>query len=444
MRKTVIQVRNLSKQYPLGEREQYKALRDVLSNAAHSLLLGREDRDEDKAFWALRDVSFEVQQGEVLGLIGHNGAGKSTLLKIISRITRPTEGVVGIRGRVGSLLEVGTGFHPELTGRENIYLSGAVLGMRQSEIERKFDEIVAFAEVERFLDTPVKRYSTGMYLRLAFAVAAHLEPDILLVDEVLAVGDVAFQKKCLGKMNDVGQEGRTVLFVSHNMDAIGRLCDRTLWLAEGHLRADGPTKEVVQTYLDTSNRRAGPGQPIHVGHMPRRGNGDVRVTHVVYSAGNAKEHAQLQSMGPLDISLAMESNADRTVNSVAASLYSQSGLRLVNADTLALGRPVELRRGRNIVHLRINALYLKPGSYVLGWWVGDALGRVFDHVETGLQVSVLGEATSGFGVRPRADGVVVCPFEVVAVENGPSTNGKHMGCDLNESPLRQSAAEEES
>jgi lipopolysaccharide transport system ATP-binding protein len=207
---------------------------------------------DDEIFWALRDVSFNVKAGEVIGVVGHNGAGKSTLLKILSRITEPTHGEAAIRGRVGSLLEVGTGFHPELTGRENVYLSGTILGMRQVEIKRKFDEIVTFAGVERFLDTPVKRYSSGMYVRLAFAVAAHLEPEILLVDEVLAVGDAAFQKQCLGKMGDVAVDGRTVLFVSHNMIAVQNLCTRVIWLDHGKIKEQGPASEILSKYLSAS------------------------------------------------------------------------------------------------------------------------------------------------------------------------------------------------
>jgi lipopolysaccharide transport system ATP-binding protein len=216
----------------------------------------RNSQSPEDTIWALRDVSFEVRRGEVLGIIGRNGAGKSTLLKILSRITEPTEGRAVVHGRVGSLLEVGTGFHPELTGRENVYLNGAILGMRKAEIERKFDEIVAFAEIEKFLDTPVKRYSSGMYVRLAFAVAAHLEPEILLVDEVLAVGDVAFQKKCLAKMEGVACEGRTVLFVSHNMPAVKALCSEGIWLNEGEIRMVGTAARTVERYLSVS---MGPG-----------------------------------------------------------------------------------------------------------------------------------------------------------------------------------------
>jgi len=215
-------------------------------------LFRRNGSGENNTIWALKDVSFEVQKGEVLGIIGRNGAGKTTLLKILSRVTEPTEGEVRIRGRVGSLLEVGTGFHPELTGRENIFLNGAILGMRKEEIKKKFDEIVAFAEIEKFLDTPVKRYSSGMYVRLAFAVAAHLEPEILLVDEVLAVGDAAFQKKCLGKMGDVSKEGRTVLFVSHNMTAVQNLCQKALWINKGQNYKMGSADIVINEYINNS------------------------------------------------------------------------------------------------------------------------------------------------------------------------------------------------
>jgi len=249
---TVICAEKLSKRYRIGERERYYALRDVLARALHSPLSFLR-RSHHETFWALRDVSLDVRKGEVLGLIGRNGAGKTTLLKILSRITRPTSGWAEIHGRVGSLLEVGTGFHPELTGRENTFLSGAILGMSKAEIESKFDEIVAFAELEKFIDTPVKHYSSGMYVRLAFAVAAHLEPEILLVDEVLAVGDASFQKKCLGKMSDVSSHGRTVVFVSHNMTAMRRLASRAIWLEGGQIADSGPVAEVIDHYLRKSN-----------------------------------------------------------------------------------------------------------------------------------------------------------------------------------------------
>lgn len=248
-----IRVENLSKLYRIGApRARHDTLRDVVS----SLFRPRSSpapRGTDTDLWALKDVSFEIKQGEVVGVIGRNGAGKSTLLKILSRITEPTSGRVALHGRVASLLEVGTGFHPELTGRDNIYLNGAILGMKRREIDRKFDEIVDFAEIERFLDTPVKRYSSGMYVRLAFAVAAHLEPEILLVDEVLAVGDVAFQRKCLGKMGSVARQGRTVMFVSHNLAAIRRLCARSTLFHLGMIAADGDTWSVLEKYLGDGN-----------------------------------------------------------------------------------------------------------------------------------------------------------------------------------------------
>ena len=269
-----IHVENLSKQYQIGvKQESYRTLRDTLSDGFKSFFsrngkpspvvsgplssvsgfqrsaLGAQRLAPTDTYWALKNISFDIKRGQVIGFIGRNGAGKSTLLKILSRITEPTSGFADIYGRVGSLLEVGTGFHAELTGRENIYLNGAILGMKKTEIDRKFDEIVAFAEVEKFIETPVKHYSSGMYLRLAFAVAAHLEPEILIIDEVLAVGDANFQKKCLNKMEDVGKEGRTVLFVSHNMQAITRLCERVILLDEGGVGQDGPAQEVVSSYL---------------------------------------------------------------------------------------------------------------------------------------------------------------------------------------------------
>jgi lipopolysaccharide transport system ATP-binding protein len=274
-----IRVEAISKYYRIGEREPYKMLRDVLVRSLStqvrsmaSRLVGRGEavngEQSKNDFWALKDVSFEVREGEALGIIGRNGAGKSTLLKILSRITLPTRGRAQMYGRLASLLEVGTGFHPELTGRDNIYLNGAILGMKRTEIERKFDEIVSFAEVERFIDTPVKHYSSGMYLRLAFAVAAHLEPEILLIDEILAVGDAAFQKKCLGKMDEVARAGRTVLFVSHNIAAIQQLTHNSILLDAGKLVAHGPSGEVINQYLSTvTNQRS---STYDLEQMPRR------------------------------------------------------------------------------------------------------------------------------------------------------------------------------
>src|SRR5213080_5364929 len=256
MSDVAIRVAGLGKQYQIGgDRKPYKTIRESITDMVLDPLrrlragLSADALNGEHAFWALKDVSFEVNRGEVVGIIGRNGAGKSTLLKILSRITEPTEGQAEIVGRVGSLLEVGTGFHPELTGRENVYLNGAILGMKRSEIDRRFDEIVAFSEIERFLETPVKHYSSGMYARLAFSVAAHLEPEILLVDEVLAVGDAAFQKKCLGRMEQLSGTGRTVAFVSHSMPSVLRLCPRVILLDAGHLTADGGGSHVVEEYI---------------------------------------------------------------------------------------------------------------------------------------------------------------------------------------------------
>lgn len=281
-----IRIEDLSKLYHIGEHQgSYKTLRETIVKAFsvpfRNLCLQSQSpiyNPQSNFIWALKDISFEVKRGKVVGIIGRNGAGKTTLLKILSRITEPTEGRAEIRGRVGSLLEVGTGFHPELTGRENIYLNGAILGMKKGEIARKFDEIVAFAEIEKFIDTPVKRYSNGMYVRLAFAVAAHLEPEILLVDEVLAVGDAAFQKKCLGKMGNVAREGRTVLFVSHNMGAVRRLCDETIWIDQGKVVVLGTTDSAVDQYLSSNEQGGG---EFRVNSLyPAPGDGRVRLLAV--------------------------------------------------------------------------------------------------------------------------------------------------------------------
>ncbi len=319
MPEPVIAVHHLSKRYRLGVISR-KTLEDEVKYVWHKVrgrnpwdhmgkvrsfdpkARSRElelDPDDPMAFWALRDVSFEVKPGEVVGVIGRNGAGKSTLLKILCRITLPTEGEAVIGGRVGSLLEVGTGFHPELTGRENIYMNGTILGMKKAEIDRKFDEIVAFSEIEQFLDTPVKRYSSGMHVRLAFAVAAHLEPEILLVDEVLAVGDVAFQKKCIGKMGEVAQAGRTVLFVSHNMTAVQSLCDRALWLQGGRLMQDGDSQEVVQAYLQSSFSTQSERVWDDPGTAPGNDRVRLRLARVRPSEGDVCEPVTVHT--PLDI-----------------------------------------------------------------------------------------------------------------------------------------------
>ncbi len=293
-----LRVENLGKRYRIGTRQRSDSLREAFVEALRTprRLFRRPTATAPASapyIWALKDVSFEVRRGEVVGIIGRNGAGKSTLLKILSRITEPTEGRAEIYGRVGSLLEVGTGFHPELTGRENIYLNGAILGMKKAEIDRQFDEIVEFAEIEKFLDTPVKHYSSGMYVRLAFAVAAHLQPEILLVDEVLAVGDAAFQKKCLGKMGDVAKEGRTVLFVSHNMGAVNSLCSRAILLDGGHVQLDDNANQVIDKYI---NEVAYTAATIPIAHRSdREGDGQIRFVSLHLEDSNGQMISVLRS-----------------------------------------------------------------------------------------------------------------------------------------------------
>jgi lipopolysaccharide transport system ATP-binding protein len=325
----IIKVSHVSKQYRLGARSaRYGTFREALVNAAKAplRLLRADGRPPAPTIWALRNVSFEIPHGQVVGIIGANGAGKSTLLKVLSRISRPTNGRVELYGRVGSLLEVGTGFHPELTGRENIYLSGAILGMRRAETERKFDEIVAFAEVERFIETPVKYYSSGMYLRLAFAVAAHLEPDILIVDEVLAVGDMAFQRKCLNKMQDVRGHGRTVLFVSHNMPAILRLCKRTLLLSEGRLVLDGTAEEGVRTYLSSGPEAAAERRWNDISTAP--GNNVVRLRSVRVRSQEGQTIVSVDIRRPIGIEMVYEVMEPDTVLLPNYHLYNDEGVCL--------------------------------------------------------------------------------------------------------------------
>jgi lipopolysaccharide transport system ATP-binding protein len=309
-----IRVRGLGKKYQLGgPQEKYYTLRDAIVNSVKKPFKAFQKGTPVEGFWALKDISFDVKPGEVVGIIGRNGAGKSTLLKILSRITTPTEGTVDLNGRVGSLLEVGTGFHPEMTGRENIFLNGSILGMKKGEIEQKFDEIVKFAEIDKFIDTPVKRYSSGMYVRLAFAVAAHLDPEILVIDEVLAVGDVAFQKKCLGKMETVAKEGRTVLFVSHNMAAVSSLCSRGILLENGSLIDNNSINSVVQKYLEVGSATARISLSLR---KDRQGTGEIRFTEVWVSLPNGKKVDYIQSGQNIQINASYEQTSTRSLKNV--------------------------------------------------------------------------------------------------------------------------------
>jgi lipopolysaccharide transport system ATP-binding protein len=409
----------VGKRYRRGlRREGYRTLRESVSDAVRALtatsVRRRRDATSAAVFWALRDVSFDVPRGSALGLIGANGAGKSTLLKILSRVTEPTAGQVQLRGRVGSLLEVGTGFHPELTGRENVLLNGAILGMRRAEILAKFDAIVAFAEIEPFIDTPVKHYSSGMYLRLAFAVAAHLEPEILLVDEVLAVGDASFQQRCLGKMNDVARAGRTVIFVSHNLQAIQRLCSHAVMLEAGQMATFGDTSTVVGQYLSRDYLRPAPGARIDVSTLPRTGTGEARFVSVSYTNGSSVEGGNAYPDGPLEFLLEIESDAPRDVRSLSVFLLEQYGTKVLNADTLYLDRIISLRQGRNWLKLRIRSIHLLPGTYRVGLWLADpvhaqSVTGAYDYVESAFEVEVL---TRSAAVPAGTGALVTCDFEV--------------------------------
>lgn len=333
--KPIIKVENLSKQYSIGgKKEPYSTFRESLSNTVRRStdVFRRTKKEAENSFFALKDVNFEVMPGEVVGIIGRNGAGKSTLLKILSRITEPTSGKIELYGRVGSLLEVGTGFHPELTGRENIYLNGAILGMRQTEIAKKFDEIVDFAEIEDFLDTPVKRYSSGMYTRLAFAVAANLEPEVLVVDEVLAVGDAEFQKKCLGKMKDVSvQEGRTVLFVSHNMAAVKSICQRGIMLKKGELTFDGKANEAVDFYMQGGSDLAS-FQEWNSEQMP--GNDSIKIRRAAVYAAEKSVGEPILTNDEIIVEIEFYNNIDRGNIDVTWNLMNVQGIHVAHIGTV--------------------------------------------------------------------------------------------------------------
>ncbi len=396
-----IRVEGLSKQYRIGgKQERYRTLRDTLAG------LGRRKTSESETFWALQDVSFEVKRGEVVGIIGRNGAGKSTLLKILSRITEPTAGTIDIYGRVGSLLEVGTGFHPELSGRENIFLNGAIIGMSRRDIERRFEEIVAFAEVEKFIDTAVKHYSSGMYLRLAFAVAAHLEPEILIVDEVLAVGDAAFQKKCLGKMQDVAGQGRTVLFVSHNMGAVKGLCSRVIWLENGNLHEVGEVVPVIDSYLRSTLTETG--SLLDLDALTRTGTRDtgLKLTGIVFNDNTPLYHNQ-----PLKIVMTYECVSPLEEVSIGIGFASPEGVRIctIDSDLLAPRRALLPNRSGK-VEITLERFDLQPGRYTLD--IGARSGDHFalDYLPSCGVVEVYpSEATPSFligssgGVRIPAD-----------------------------------------
>ncbi len=403
MSNPVVSIENLSKRYIIGHQtDPNDGLRHIVERVLRApgrLMRGQRVRSHTvEEFWALRDVSFDIGQGEVVGIIGRNGAGKSTLLKILSRITEPTEGRVRLRGRVASLLEVGTGFHPELTGRENVFLNGAILGMGRQEIRRKFDEIVAFADIEKFLDTPVKRYSSGMYVRLAFAVAAHLEPEILIIDEVLAVGDAAFQKKCLGKMGEVAKGGRTVLFVSHNMATISALCSRAVMLRQGRTVTDGPVEQVVQHYLaDMSERARIPAAE----RTDRGGTGEVVTTDIEVLSPDAQPLKETISGQAVKLRLHYRCRDGGRFNNCLVVLVVRFNDQVVFtlSSSVASGEPVSLR-GEGFIDFEIEELPLAGGTYTVGALIQQE-SRTVDVLFGAIEMEVIDGDFFGTGrVRP--------------------------------------------
>jgi lipopolysaccharide transport system ATP-binding protein len=409
--KPILEIAGVSKQYKICGSRSTKTdnFRELLLKAASMpfrALAARKDDDNAQVkpyiFWALKDVTFNVNQGDVIGIIGRNGAGKSTLLKILSRITTPTEGAVTVRGRMASLLEVGTGFHPELTGRENIFLNGAILGMRKTEITRRFDEIVAFAEIEKFLDTPVKHYSSGMYVRLAFAVAAHLDPEILVVDEVLAVGDLSFQKKCLGKMGEVSRGGRTVLFVSHNMAAVENLCGRAVVLHQGKLCFDGSSKDAIQHYLNSLSTVSGTGHIVDLdGVGDRRSIVGPLLKRLEFLTENEQPLTEGLPVGSrLKVKVYFDLPKAIANFNVALGFNNSYGQRIFTAHSLfEPHRSDKEHNGPQVFCCEIPSFTLMPGEYAVKVWL-DLNGKEADAIEDAAKITVLESDFYGTGKMP--------------------------------------------
>jgi len=427
MREIVLATESLGKKYRLRHhtRPRYVALRDVLTEGLRSFVSGRagvRSTSTEEDFWAVRDLSLAVGRGEAVGVIGRNGAGKSTLLKMLSRIVPPTTGRIRLRGRVGSLLEVGTGFHPELSGRENIFLNGTLLGMRRQEIRRRFDEIVAFAEIERFLDTPVKRYSSGMYVRLAFAVAAHLEPEILIVDEVLAVGDLEFQRKCLGKMEQVSsQHGRTVLFVSHNLVALRSLCSRAIWLDGGRCRMDGPADEVTAAYMASSTDRALERRwSSEEADAPR--NERLRLIAIALCEPGTHVHPKLLTVStPFDVVFRYEVLESGPELHLAAHVWNTDGVLVFS--TFPDPSRVLNARSAGVWQSRftVPAHLLNNGTYRIQLYVVEQRTQVLSIHDELLVFEVHDHRSDGSGWHGRWPGAVrpELPWHTAVVEDGP-------------------------
>jgi lipopolysaccharide transport system ATP-binding protein len=403
-----IVVDRLSKLYRLGQAVQETMIRERLANLLRNPFAKGKARDE--IIWALRDISFSVNEGEVVGIVGRNGAGKSTLLKVLSNITYPTSGRVNVHGRVASLLEVGTGFHEELTGRENIYLNGSILGMKKREVQSKLDAIIEFAGVERFIDTPIKRYSSGMRLRLGFAVAAHLDPDVLIVDEVLAVGDAGFQKKCLSVMEDLRKGGRTVLFVSHNMAAVENLCSRGIWIDSGHVRKDGPTAEVIQAYLSSfvqTQERASDLSTIE----SRHGSGEIRYTGMAFLTLEGSPQLITRSGDSLRLRFFYRAEKSIPYPSFGFRLLTEMGTLVTDTSTWHHGLDIpEIPTGNGYLDLDIDFLNLLPGRYDFSLWITGQSHHVYDGVEhcARLEVELANVYRSGKDIDSRS-GIVYFP-----------------------------------
>lgn len=392
---TVISVEHLSKVYHLGQIGTGTLTNDMKVWWAKKrgkpnpmLRIGETDHGnrDGEELWALRDISFKVEQGEVLGIIGRNGAGKSTLLKILSRVTAPTSGKIKVKGRVASLLEVGTGFHPDLTGRENIYLNGAISGMSTKEIDRKFDEIVSFAEVEKFIDTPVKRYSSGMYVRLAFAVAAYLDPEILVVDEVLAVGDAEFQQKCLGKMTDIAKGGRTVLFVSHNLVAIRQLCGECLWVDSGYIKDQGQSNGIVNAYSKTVWINAGKS-----GFSNNSLKGDGRIQPLSYEVLNSNNKSLPLPITNQDVIIKVRIYTKEFINKPACgiSILNNRGILMTSINTVEQGRILpSIPAGESNIIIKLNNISFLPGVYIASFWVMNPKGHIYVMAEDSIAFEI--------------------------------------------------------
>jgi lipopolysaccharide transport system ATP-binding protein len=425
-----ITVEELSKRYELGALQHETQLRDQL---VHLLRAPFRRREPKEILWALRDVSFKVDEGEVVGIIGRNGAGKSTLLKILSKITYPTSGRVRARGRVASLLEVGTGFHEELTGRENIFLNGSILGMKKKEVDAKLDAIVEFSGVERFIDTPIKRYSSGMRLRLGFAVAAHLEPDVLIVDEVLAVGDAAFQKKCISAMQDLRGGGRTVLFVSHNMAAVENLCSRGIWITNGSIRLDGPTHEVIEAYMGSFASADSAFRELTAAEG-RRGTGEIRFTRVEFLSTDRNLQTVTRCGKSLVIRLHYRANEPIERPAFALKIYTELGTLVTDTGTWLHGLDIPLvPAGDGYLELEIDSLNIMPGRYSLSLFLDSCVEkRVYDSLEHAVHLDI--EEAPIYGTSRRIDsrfGLVFFPQRWrldgigsgATVEVSPAANG---------------------